>query len=488
MSLRTRREFVKAVGAGSLLLAADVPLGWSATGGGASQEVAVWSTGQDRRHAVGDSVAWKPLDVARADAIFLDASATKQEILGFGGAMTDATCYLLSRMTAEKRSVLMHELFAADAMALNVCRTTIGASDYSVSPYSYDESSDPDPELKKFSIEHDRAYIVPMLLEARRVNPELFLFSSPWSPPGWMKSSNTLFGGTIRNANFAPYAEYFRRFLTEYKAAGVEINAVTVQNEVDSEQQGKMPQCLWGQQDEIAFAKQYLAPTLRSAGLNTKIWILDHNYDLWGRVLDELSDAPLADAIDGVAWHGYLGHPSAMSLVHDQHPDKSSYWTEGGPDITQPDYQTDWAKWGELFNGILNNWARSITAWNLVLDEHGKPNIGPFSCGGTVTLESTGEIVRSGQYWALSHFCKHIQRGAKVIATQSMEPLPSGGALLDENKSTALTHSAFRNPDGGMVVVLANRGLERQTQLVLGGRVLDLVVPPDSLMTLYWNG
>jgi glucosylceramidase len=484
---RTRRAFVKAVGAGTLLLAADSRSGWCAPVNRAPQAVSVWVTGSDGYHVQRDVAGWKPLKVARANAIFVDVSGVKQDVLGFGGAMTDATCYLLSRMSAERRSALMHELFAKDAMALNVCRTTIGASDYSVSAYSYDESSEPDLELKKFSIDHDRTYILPILREARQVNPELFLFSSPWSPPGWMKSSNTLFGGTIREANFGPYAEYFRRFLTDYKAAGVEIDAVTVQNEVDSEQQGKMPQCIWGQQDEIAFAKQFLAPTLRAAGLQTKIWVLDHNYDLWGRVLDELSDAQLANAIDGVAWHGYLGHPSAMSLVHKQHPDKNAYWTEGGPDITQADYQTDWAKWGELFNGILNNWARSITAWNLVLDEHGKPNIGPFPCGGTVTLEASGKIVRSGQYWALCHFSRHVRRGAKVIATNSMEPLPSGGALLDENKSVALTHSAFRNPDGSLVVVLANRGEQRQTQLVLAGSSLDLVVPPDSLMTIEWG-
>jgi glucosylceramidase len=484
---RTRRDFVKAVSAGSLFLAANSSLGWCASENGKPQTVSVWLTGRDGRHVERDSISWSALEAARADAIVLDASAAKQEILGFGGALTDATCYLLSRMAVEPRRLLMQDLFGADGMALNVCRTTIGASDYSVSPYSYDESSEPDPGLKKFSIDHDRAYILPMLLEARRVNPELFLFSSPWSPPGWMKSSNTLFGGTIREANFGAYAEYFRRFLMDYKAAGVEIDAVTVQNEVDSEQQGKMPQCLWGQQDEVAFAKDYLGPALRGAGLKTKIWILDHNYDLWGRVLDELSDARLADAIDGVAWHGYLGHPSAMSLVHDQHPGKNAYWTEGGPDITQPDYETDWAKWGELFNGILNNWSRSITTWNLVLDEHGKPNIGPFSCGGTVTLDGSGRIVRSGQYWALSHFCRHIKRGARVIATNSMEPLPSGGALLDQDKSTSLSHSAFRNPAGDMVVVLANRGDRRQTQLVVGGKVLDLVVPADSLMTLRWT-
>jgi glucosylceramidase len=303
-----------------------------------------------------------------------------------------------------------------------------------------------------------------------------------------MKSSNTIFGGSMRDRYFGPYAEYFRRYLTDYAAAGVKMDAVTVQNETDSEQEGRMPQCIWGQQYEVEFVRDYLGPVLRKAGLGTKIWILDHNYDLWGRALDELSYTDMAKFVDGIAWHGYMGHPSSMSLVHDQFPEKNAYWTEGGPDITQPDYQTDYAKWGELFNGILNNWAKSITAWNLVLDPNGKPNIGPFPCGGTVTLdEASGKITPSGQYWALSHFSPHIKRGAKVIATHSMEPLPSGGSLLDPVASTALTHSAFRNPDGSMVAVLANRGVQRQVQLVEGGKALDLVVPPGSLMTLQWS-
>jgi glucosylceramidase len=488
MNLRSRRNFLRSAGAGTLLLATDARLGWAAGLPSQQAEVKVWSTYRDCRHVSADPMIWKPRGDARADAIMLDAAHEKQEILGFGGAFTDATCYLLGRMPDPQRRALMHDLFSADAMRLNVCRTTIGASDYSLSPYSYDESAAPDPELKNFSIDHDRAYILPILKQARSINPELFLFSSPWSPPGWMKSNKSLFGGTMRSLNFPAYAEYFRRFLDDYKAAGVSIDAVTVQNEVDSEQQGKMPQCMWGQQDEIEFVKQHLGPLLRKAGLQTKIWCLDHNYDLWGRALDELSDTDFVQYIDGIAWHGYMGHPSSMSVVHDQFPQKNAYWTEGGPDLTQPDYQTDWAKWGELFNGILNNWSRSITAWNLVLDQNGKPNIGPFPCGGTVTLDTrSNDVVHSGQYWALAHLSRHIRCGARVIATNSMEPVPAGGSLLGDNRSTSLTHSAFRNPDGTMVAVLANRGDRRQVQLVLGRESLDIAVPADSLLTLQWS-
>jgi glucosylceramidase len=482
----SRREFLRSAAAGGAALAVAGPAAWAQAAPGTAQ---VWTTYADRRHASFDSIAWQPLRLQAADAIVLDPSTIKQEVLGFGGAFTDAACYVINQMPDAQRGSLLRELFSPGEMALNVCRTTLGASDYSRSAYTYDESSSPDPELRNFSIDHDRAYILPTLRAARAINPALFLFSSPWSPPGWMKSGNTIFGGAMRFQYLEPYAAYFLRFLSAYKAAGVEIDAVTVQNEVDSEQEGKMPQCQWGQQYEMAFVKRYLGPAFRKAGVKTKIWVLDHNYDLWGRAVDEMSDAATSEYIDGIAWHPYLGEVSSMSVVHDLFPSKHAYYTEGGPDIDKPGYETEWAKWGELFNGVLNNWARSITSWNLALDERGNPNIGPFHCGGLVTVENgSHNVTRSGQYWALAHYSKHVQRGARVIATNSLAPPPRGGALLDENatRSTALTHSGFRNPDGSMVLVLANRGGQRQVQIVLGSQELNLTVPPDSLVTLRW--
>jgi len=476
MSKSSRRKFLKTAttAAAALTLANRIPAFAAAPSG----TVKVWSTYRENRHVEGTPLSWKPLGDVAATAIALDPVATKQEILGFGAAMTDATCYVLSQMTEAESAPVMHDIFSPNEMALNVCRTTMGASDYSRTVYSYDESSEPDPELKKFSIDHDKAYILPVLREARKVNPDLFLFSSPWSPPGWMKPNNSMLGGAMRKLSFDPYANYFLKFLDGYKAEGVAIDAVTVQNETDAEQEGNMPACLWAQEQEMDFVKSHLGPALRKAGSPTKIWVLDHNYSLWGRAVDELSDPAAYEYIDGIAWHGYVGEPTAMTRVHEAFPQKHAYWTEGGPDYKQPDYQTDYTKWADSFNGILNNWARCITSWNLALDEVGKPNIGPFSCGGVITVENaTHKVTRSGQYWAFAHYSRHIKRGAKVFATDGIGFDGAGGKV---------SHAGFRNPDGSLVVVLANTGEQKSVQLIHGAHTLEVEVPADSVHTLHW--
>ncbi len=372
MNYGSRRNFLKTATATAAALAVSRRVPVLAAGLAPSGTVKVWGTFRDQRHAALAPLEWKHPRQVAADAIQLDSGATRQEILGFGAAITEASAYVLSRMSDAERAPVMHDLFAPDAMALNVCRTCIGSSDYATKAYSYDESSEPDPELKKFSIDHDKEFYLPMLREARKANPELFLFSSPWSPPGWMKPNNSMIGGAMRKLSFDPYARYFVKFLEAYKAEGVDINAVTVQNETDAEQEGHMPACLWAQEQEMEFAARFLAPAIRKAGLDAKIWLLDHNYSLWGRAIDELSDPSVYDAVDGIAWHGYVGEPTAMTRVHEAFPAKNAYWTEGGPDINQPDYQTDYTRWANEFNGILNNWARSITAWNVALDEKGQ--------------------------------------------------------------------------------------------------------------------
>jgi glucosylceramidase len=253
------------------------------------------------------------------------------------------------------------------------------------------------------------------------------------------------------------------------------VNAVTPQNEVDTDQDSRMPACLFPQEAEVQYVGEMLGPAISQAGLRTKIWLIDHNYNLWGRAICELDDEKVSKITKAIAWHGYLGEPELVRKVADAHPDAEMYWTEGGPDITDPKYQTNWSDWSDKFAGILRNGMRCAIAWNIALDEQGKPNIGPFPCGGVVTVHSQShEITRSGQYWAFAHYSRHLRRNAVVIASQ--------GSV------TAVSHMAARNPDGSYAAVLTNAGASPQdVQVRFGKYSTKTQLDGDSVTTLGWS-
>ena len=236
-----------------------------------------------------------------------------------------------------------------------------------------------------------------------------------------------------------------------------------------------MPACLFPQEVEVKFVGQSLGPALEKAGLKTTIWLIDHNYNLWGRAIAMLDDPKVNRYSKAIAWHGYVGQPEWMQKVAAAHPEAEMYWTEGGPDITDPAYAVDWTKWSRTFTGILRNGTRCIIGWNLVLDENGKPNIGPFPCGGVVTVHSqTHEVTRSGQYRAFAHYSRAIRRQAVVI--------PSSGTIA------GVDHVATGNPDGSYVLVLTHSGVEPRTVRVqVADQAAEVALPADSVTTLTWS-
>jgi glucosylceramidase len=437
------------------------------------RDISIWVTSGSQRHAPSQSVRWGPASKGpAADVVELDPGRTYQEVLGFGAAFTEAACYMFSQLGEAERERLFHELFHPAEMGLSVCRTAIGSSDYATRLFSYCDG-EADPELTRFSIDPDRESVLPVLRQARRVNPDLYLFSSPWSPPAWMKANNSMLGGSMRKKWFATYARYLLKFLEAYAAEGVAIQALTPQNEVDTDQDGRMAACLWGQEYEIEFVRDHLGPLLERAKVPTKIWILDHNYNLWGRAICSLDDPRLKKYVSGVAWHGYAGKPEMMMKVLEAHPDIAMYWTEGGPAFNDPNSLTDWTKWASTYADVLCNGARCITGWNLALDEKGRPNIGPFFCGGFVQIHSqTKEVTRSGQYWATAHYSRAIRRGARRFDSQS--------------RAAQLNHVAAQNPDGQRVVVLSNAGGTRNVELRLGGQGALVALPEKAVATLAW--
>jgi len=166
----------------------------------------------------------------------VDDTAIYQEIVGFGAAITDASASLINGLPPERREALLRELFDADSeggIGLSFTRLTIGASDFSPRHYSFDDMppGERDPALARFSIEPDRADRLPVVQRALAINPQIKIVASPWSAPGWMKTSGKLIGGTLRADAFGPFAEYLRRYVEAYAALGVPIYALTVQNE-----------------------------------------------------------------------------------------------------------------------------------------------------------------------------------------------------------------------------------------------------------------
>ena len=489
-----RRDFLRRAASSSVL--ALLPR-WMYAEPAHTTAATLYVTDATEKHAAHAALQWvKAVAGGPGATIEIDSTRQYQPILGFGAALTDASCFLLSGMPATARRSFLTEIYSPAGLNLNMGRCCVGASDYSRSLYSYDDVPD-DMNLDHFSLKHDEAYILPTLREVREINPNLFLMASPWSPPGWMKTYGTTFGGRTTENVLDPYAHslwdlsngsmkggwmsekylevysrYLEKFVQGYAQAGVPVHALSSQNEIVTTQYGRMPACRWSPELEAVFIRDHLGPLLHAQHHDTQIWLLDHNYNYYERVAWQLQDKQLLKYVDGVAWHGYTGTPDQMSLLHQKDPNVPFYWTEGGPFIDDADYTTGWAKWGGIFTGVLENWCRCAMTWNLMLDPRGKPNLGPFTCAGLVTLKDDGNLWRSGQYHALRHFSLHMQRGGKRIASETDAP--------------GLRHVAVENPDGSFALVLTNPGEARDLCIVCAGQQLSVSLPRDSVATVVW--
>ncbi|MBL9169787.1 MAG: hypothetical protein JNN07_18755 [Verrucomicrobiales bacterium] len=460
------------------------------TASAADGRVAWWATTEALTHKLTPQPDLSALaTAAAADApsadVKVDATIVFQTMLGMGASLEATTCSNLWRMLPEDRELLMTQLVdPASGIGMNLMRVCIGSSDFTGDPWYTYNDLDPgvtDTGLRRFSIRKDKAYVLPMLRLALRKNPKLLFFASPWSPPGWMKTSGSVIGGSLLPKYYSVYADYFVRFVRSYQAEGVPIYAVTVQNEPGVDRQKEKdpkwfyPSCHWTGEQERDFIRDHLGPAFRRAGLKTKIWCYDHNYNLVAQGDDAglphprtiLSDPRAAAFVDGVAFHGYVGEPGGMTAFHQEFPRKPIHFTEGSV------FGFDGA--GQLLDR-LRNWASSYNAWVVMLDDQGKPNNGPFpATHAIVKLNSkTLQPERLLEYYVYGQFMRFVQRGAVRIESTS--------ARAD------LKHVAFRNPDGKLVLVVVHCGTQESTVRVgAGAQAFSPQVLGKSINTFVWT-
>jgi glucosylceramidase len=327
------------------------------------------------------------------NTIFVDESQKYQTIEGFGASFTDSAAYLLNqKVQTSQLDGLMISLFdRTNGIGVSFVRNPMGASDLARSIYSYDDlnAGQTDPDLASFSISHDMADIVPLVRKAKQINPQLKVMASPWSPPGWMKTSGSMIGGALRSPAYASFADYFVKYVKAYAAEGMPIDYISLQNE-PLFVPGDYPGMSMDAATQTILLRDYVLPALSANNLGTRVLVYDHNWDRPDYPDAVLSDPVLKNSpqIAGIAWHGYGGTPGVMTTLHNKYPDKGNYQTEhsGGtwiPDQVKADF--------EEITQVMRNWGKAYVKWGLVLDQNRGPHTGGCgTCNPLVTVNSSG--------------------------------------------------------------------------------------------------
>jgi len=410
----------------------------------------------------------------------VDDSKQYQTIEGFGASLTDSSAWLLDKkVSPEKRSEVFDMLFDSQkGIGLSILRQPMGASDFAVREYSYDDvaKGEKDFKLEKFSIEHDRAYIIPLLKQALSRNPNLKIIASPWSPPGWMKTSQSMIFGALSPDAYPAFANYFVKFIKAYEAEGIPIYAITMQNE-PLNIPGNYPGMGMTAVEQTAFLRDHLGPALKAAGLKTKVFVFDHNWDLIEYPVSVLSDAKAAAFAAGTATHCYGGVPTAQNELHERFPEKEIWMTEcsGG----------DWQKGNLLEQHVrliissTRNWAQTVVLWNLALDQNHEPYLGGCTnCRGIITVNhatSPAQVIPTVDYTALGHVSKFVKPGARRIASNTFDQ----GSLEDV---------AFQNPDGSIVLLVLNSsGAPVPFNIAWKSEYVSYKLPAGGAATFVWQ-
>jgi glucosylceramidase len=505
--MRTRSVLA---GAAVLVTAASALTGAAAASASARPappvQARVWLTTVDRAQLLRENtpVTFHP-GTSTAPTIVVDPTRSYQSMDGFGASITDSSASVLYRLSPAARDEAMRQLFDPSAgIGVSFLRQPVGSSDFTAAAahYTYDDvpAGQSDFPLSRFSIAHDQQGILPLLRQARRLNPRLTIMATPWSPPAWMKTTDSLVGGRLKDdpAIYDAYARYLVAFVRAYAAAGVPIDFLSVQNEPQNRTPSGYPGTdLPVQAEEKVILA--LGPKLRAAGLHTRILAYDHN---WAEHPNDIANTPpgedpqtdypyeilagpAARWVAGTAYHCYYGDPAAQTALHAAYPDKGIWFTEcsGSHSPTDPPakFFRETLVWHArtLAIGTTRNWARSVVNWNLALDATGGPHLGGCdTCTGLITVNTDGSVTTNAEYYTIGHLSKFVRPGAVRINSTNFGTVGWNGQITDV---------AFRNPDGSTALVVHNENDDpRSFAVAEGDQIFEYTLPGGALATFTW--
>ncbi|WP_184545872.1 glycoside hydrolase family 30 protein [Mucilaginibacter sp. FT3.2] len=447
-------------------------------------------------------------DKSRGADVEILPRSPKQTVNGFGGCFSELGYTSLQLLTEKDRQVIMRELFAPGVGAnFTICRMPVGANDFSLNWYSYDET-DGDFALHNFSIAHDLNTLVPFIKSAQKYNPQLKLWASPWSPPQWMKKNKhyaaamiptkemikkyeergiKLTGMDFSNAenglkadqigkegtdmfiqddeHFKTYAQYFGKFIDAYKQQGISIGMVMPQNEFNSAQ--VFPSCTWTAHGLAKFVS-YLGPQMQQRGVDVFFGTVERANE---KLTDTLLTSPQsAGYIKGVGfqWAG----KGAIAGIHERYPNLTLYQSEQECGDGQNDWKYCRYTW-DLMKHYFNSGANAYMYWNISLKEGGISHWG-WRQNSLVSVDTTNRTYKFNyEYYLLKHLSHYVKAGAKLLTVNG-----AFNNLL-----------AFKNPDNSIVVVVQNDAeTDKVVNIKLGNKTISPLLKADSFNTFLIAG
>lgn len=404
--------------------------------------------------------------------IYVNPDKQYQEMLGVGTSLEESSIYNLSKMAPGKRKQALKDLFdPKKGIGMDIIRITIGTSDFTAQDafYTYNDIpiTETDYDLSGFSIQRDiDLNIIATLKEALKINPDIKIFASPWSPPAWMKSNKSLIGGQLEDKNTEVLAAYYRKFVQSYEAHGIPIYAMTMQNEPLLEIDYPSMYMPAKQQRELA---ALLRNELDTHHLDTKLWTFDHNFsEGWDYVSTVLEDKAADESIAGIAFHDYAGDPKTMGDISRAYPDKTIHLTE----------RSVWGTAGaDRIAQYFRNGAASYNAWVTMLDSNINTHHWIGTPDPTMFIQNAENVNRYWKipiYYMTGNYSKFVDRGAKRI---------------DSNYGSrdSVTNVSFLNPDNSIVTVVINQtDKDQKFRVVSEGKQFTATVPAGTVGTYEW--
>lgn len=382
----------------------------------------------------------------------------EQTMEGFGGAFTESSAVNYHRLGKEQKKELIEAYFGDKGLRYHLGRVSINSCDFALGNYTYVEEDD--ATLHSFSIAHDRQQIIPMIQAAmERTGGKMHFLASPWSPPAYMKTNGEMnHGGKLKEEVRELWAQYFVKFIREYREAGVPITAVTVQNEPAAVQTWNS--CTYSAEEEGLFVAKHLGPALERAGMkDVDIYVWDHNKELLYQRFRDAVSVPGADRyIAGAAMHWYTGdHFDAIEILRKQYPGIKLMFSEGCVEYSRFADSGEVRKAEMYAHDMIGNFRAGVSTfldWNLLLDEQGGPNhVGNF-CAAPVMLEPEEQdgYVKKLMYYYIGQFSRYIPAESVRIATTQY--------------TDGLEVCAFLTPSAERVLVVLNKSEENRPVVI----------------------